>query len=65
MILYPDIYERNKLDRVLGKFIATKSRDPFKGEEIQPEMMEFSFPDFGFDNELLFMTDENITQISP
>ena len=28
-------------------------------------MMEFSFPDFGFDNELLFMTDENITQISP
>ena len=65
VILYPDISDKTKLDKVLGKFVATVARDPFQGKEIQPDFMEFNYPDFGFDNELQFFTEEGYYKHSP
>ena len=65
VILYPDIASKNKQDRVLGKFISAHSRDPFQGKEIQPDLLEFNFPDFGFENELCFISDDPNQKISP
>ena len=49
----------------MGKFVATVARDPFHGQEIQPDFMEFNYPDFGFDNELQFFNEDNVSTHSP
>ena len=62
--LYPDISAKNKIDEVLGRFVAQRFRDPFKGAEIQPDMIDYNYPDFGFDNTLQFMSDEQVGEMS-
>jgi len=38
----------------LFKFLQQDFGDPFKGEVIEPDNVEFSAPDFGFNNDLIF-----------
>ena len=58
MILYPDFVLSDKTE-VLNKFIAKPTRDPFNGLEIEPDDLEFGYPDFGFNNELLFISEDD------
>ena len=42
------------INEELFNFLQKDYGDPFKGKAIDPDMVEFNSPDFGFDNELMF-----------
>ena len=58
LILFPDLSEKKRQDEYLAEFLAKAEA----GEEltsgakmIDPDELEYNFPDFGFDNELTFI----------
>ena len=56
MILFPDLAAKKREDEYLAEFLARAEGDPFANmTQIEPEEMEYNFPDFGFDNELTFV----------
>ena len=44
----------SKSDELLFKFLQKDFGDPFMGEPIDPDQMDYSCPDFGFDNYMIF-----------
>lgn len=63
VIFFPDLAELCKKDLVLGKFLAQDSADPFKGQPIDPDNIEYQCPDFGFENHLNFALDDEDEQL--
>ena len=58
LILFPDLSEKKRQDEYLAEFLAKAEA----GEEltscakmIDPDELDYNFPDFGFDNELTFI----------
>lgn len=54
VIFYPDMAKVSKEDAMLFQFLQKDYGDPFDGEEIDPDTVEYQSPDFGFDNYLNF-----------
>ena len=55
VLLYPDMAKIYQEDSFLYAFLGRDYGDPFKGQTIvDPDKMEYSNPDFGFDNFLNF-----------
>jgi len=44
----------SKEDALLFQFLQKDFGDPFKGEAIEPDRVEYGAPDFGFNNRLIF-----------
>ena len=59
LILFPDLAAKKREDEYLAEFLAKADGDPFANQtQIEPEEMEYNFPDFGFNNELTFVESE-------
>lgn len=44
----------SKEDALLFQFLQKDYGDPFKGEKIDPDNMDYQSPDFGFNNYMIF-----------
>lgn len=51
---YPEMGQVSKNDKFLFNFLMKDYGDPFNGQKIDPDQMDFNSPDFGFDNFLIF-----------
>jgi len=53
MILFPDLAAKKREDEYLAEFEARADGDPFREmKQIEPEELDYNYPDFGFNNEL-------------
>ena len=62
LILFPDLAAKKREDSYLAEFLAKAEGDPF-AEQMEPEEMEYNFPDFGFNNELTFIESSIVGQL--
>ena len=51
---YPELAKFSKSDELLFKFLSKDYGDPFKGQSIDPDVMDYQSPDFGFNNYMIF-----------
>ena len=61
LILFPDLAAKKREDEYLAEFLAKGEGEPALISDaplIEPEEMEYNFPDFGFNNELTFIESE-------
>ena len=65
LFLYPDYAKAKEKNQKYGEFVARREQDPFGGVPIQPENVEYMYPDFGFDNDMTFLDDITTNYSSP
>lgn len=61
LILFPDLARKKREDEYLAEFLAKGEGEPALISDaplIEPEEMEYNFPDFGFNNDLTFIESE-------
>ena len=64
VVFYPDMAQVAENDKLLYQFLQKDYGDPFEGKAIDPDVIDYQCPDFGFDNDLIFEEKDPSSQFS-